>query len=310
MITREVSMFLRGIGTLLVILAHYSQWYITVESGNVIWYLMTKLGRYGVAVFFLVSGYGLVFSAKKGLEARWIIRRVMHVYFPYFCIEGILHLVEGKRWTLYSFVKYIVGLDAWFVFVIVMFYILFWFVWKFSVHKTLWMSIGVAAVSFSLAVGMRDSVWYASNTAFLVGVVAGQYDREISAWLSNKKGRISLVLLMAFLCSGGIYSFYQDRSTGIYLLGKSVASALWAMFLVSFFSGREVESRKVSILGTASLEIYLIHVFVLDRVDILLDRVNAVTVLGIGILLSFALGVLIHWMFEVINRKISLLDRS
>lgn len=83
MITRGVSMFLRGIGTLLVILAHYSQWYVMVEGSNIIWYLLTKLGRYGVAVFFLVSGYGLVFSAKKGVTTEWIIRRVMHVYFPY-----------------------------------------------------------------------------------------------------------------------------------------------------------------------------------------------------------------------------------
>jgi peptidoglycan/LPS O-acetylase OafA/YrhL len=306
MITKGVSMFLRGIGSLLVILAHYFQWYITVENSNVIWYLLTKLGRYGVAIFFLVSGYGLVFSAKKDLEARWIIRRIMHVYFPYFCIEGILHLLEGKQWTLYAFMRYILGLDAWFVFVIVLFYIIFWFVWKFSVHKILWMSIGVAVVSFGLAIGMKDSVWYASNAAFLVGVAAGQYDREISAWLSAKKGRISLILLLVFLCSGGIYSIFQDGSVGIYLLGKSAASALWAMFLISFFLGKDVESGMVTRLGAASLEIYLIHIFVLNRVEILMGNVNAMIVLGFGMLLSIVLGILIHWVFEKIVRRISI----
>lgn len=304
MITRSGSMLLRGIGTLLVILAHYSQWYVTVENSNIIWYLMTKSGRYGVAVFFLVSGYGLVFSAKKGLTTGWIIRRVMHVYFPYLCIEGILHLLEGKQWTLRGFMRYIFGLDAWFVFVIVLFYILFWFAWKFCTHKILWMAIGVTAVSFGLAVMMKDSVWYASNAAFLVGVAAGQYDKEINVWLSGKKRAINLILVFTFLCTGGAYSFFQDRSAVIYLLGKSSASVLWAMLLVSFFANEEKNIRPVSKLGAASLEVYLIHVFILNRVEILIASLGAVAVLGIGILLSIVLGLLAHWVFEKLSWKV------
>lgn len=66
MISKNASMFLRGIGTFLVILAHYSQWYLTMADGNNIWQLLSKTGRYGVAIFFVVSGYGLVFSVRGG----------------------------------------------------------------------------------------------------------------------------------------------------------------------------------------------------------------------------------------------------
>lgn len=304
MITRGVSMFLRGIGTLLVILAHYSQWYVMVEGSNIIWYLLTKLGRYGVAVFFLVSGYGLVFSAKKGVTTEWIIRRVMHVYFPYLVIEGILHLLGGKQWTLRGFTGYIFCLDAWFVFVIVLFYIAFWFVWRFCTHKMLWMAIGILAISFGLALVMKDSVWYASNAAFLVGVAAGQYDEELNIWLSGKKRVINLILVFAFLCTGIFYSFFQNSSVVIYLLGKISASALWAMFLVGFFANEKKYIRLISKLGAASLEIYLIHVFILNRVEILIVSLDAIVVLAIGIFLSIALGLVLHWVFDKISQEV------
>ena len=62
----------------------------------------------------------------------------------------------------------------------------------------------------------------------------------------------------------------------------------------------------VTRLWAASLEIYLIHSFVLNRVEILMGNVNAMIVLGFGMLLSIVLGILIHWVFEKIVRRISI----
>lgn len=305
MISKNVSMFLRGIGTFLVILAHYSQWYLTMENGNIIWQLLSKTGRYGVAIFFAVSGYGLVFSTKKGLNIHWICRRIMNVYFPYLVIVGIIHLLERKQWTFRGVARYLLGMDAWFVFVIIIFYIIFYLAWKFSKHRMLWITVGVSAVSVVLALTIKDSVWYASNISFLVGVAAGQYDQRIGEWLQGKRKMCSIVLLIAFLCSGGVYTYFTDRSEAIYLVGKIAASALWALFLIAVFANRDISNRAIESIGAASLEVYLIHVFVLQVLGTMSDEIGAIVVLLIATVLTLALGQLIHRLFNMINRATS-----
>lgn len=301
MINKNVSMFLRGIGTFLVILAHYSQWYLTMADGNAIWLLLSKTGRYGVAIFFMVSGYGLVFSAGKGLDTHWICRRIYNVYFPYIVIVGIIHLLERKQWTFKGVVRYVLGMDAWFVFVIIIFYIIFYAAWKFCEHRMLWITAGVLFASAALAVTIKDSVWYASNISFLVGVAAGQYDQEIGEWLKDKRKMCSIVLLIAFFCSGGVYTFFTGRSEVIYLIGKIAASALWAMLLIAMFANKDISNRAIEKIGAASLEVYLIHVFVLQVLGTMSDEIGAIVVLLIATVLTLVLGQLIHRLFIMIN---------
>ena len=302
MISKNVSMFLRGIGTFFVILAHYSQWYLTMADGNNIWQLLSKTGRYGVAVFFVVSGYGLVFSVRGGgLDTHWIYRRIINVYFPYIVIVGIIHLLEKKQWTTSGVVRYLLGMDAWFVFVIIIFYIIFYLAWKFSKHSMIWIAVGVTITSVVLALTIKDSVWYASNISFLVGVAAGQYDKKIGEWLHEKRKMCSIVLLIAFLCSGGVYTFFTNRSEVIYLVGKIAASALWAMLLIAVFANRDISNSIIERIGTASLEIYLIHIFVLQVVGILNDEIGVIAVLFIATVLTLVLGQLIHRLFIMIN---------
>lgn len=305
MITKNVSMFMRGIGTLLVIFAHYAQWYIMIVDSNIVWLLLSKAGRYGVAIFFLVSGYGLVLSAKKGLDASWMRRRIFNVYIPYLCIEGLIHLMEKKQWSLDGAIRYIFAMDAWFIFVIVIFYLLFWVIWKLCEHRIFWMAVGVIVISVALAVAMKDSVWYASNIAFLVGTAAGENSEELDIWLRSGKNRkmfCTVILFAAFLCSGGVYTFYTDRSQVIYIAGKIIASALWSLFLICLFSNQEKTGRLTVRIGAASMEVYLIHIFVLQGLEILYERIGAVAVVALGILVSLILGQLFHGVFVCLRR--------
>ncbi len=305
MITRNVSMFMRGIGTLLVIFAHYAQWYLTMEDGNIVWQLLSKVGRYGVAIFFLVSGYGLVLSAKKGLNVGWVRRRIFNVYIPYLCIEGLIHLLEKKQWSLNGVIRYIFAMDAWFIFVIVIFYLVFWAVWKLCERRIFWMAVGVTVISVALAVTMKDSVWYASNIAFLVGIMAGEYDEEIAVWFragKNRKMFCTIVLFVAFLCSGGVYTFYTEKSQMIYIVGKIIASALWSLFLLFLFSNQKKTDRLTVRIGAASMEAYLIHIFVLQRMEFLYEREGAAAVMVSGILASLILGQLFHGLFFCLRR--------
>lgn len=198
-------------------------------------------------------------------------------------------------------VRYLLGMDAWFVFVIIIFYIIFYLAWKFSKHSMIWITVGVTITSVVLALTIKDSVWYASNISFLVGVAAGQYDKKIGECLREKARIYSIILVIAFLCSGGVYTFFTGRSEVIYLVGKIAASALWAMLLIAVFANRDISNRIIEKIGTASLEIYLIHIFVLQVVGTLNDEIGVIAVLFFATVLTLVLGQLIHRLFIMIN---------
>ncbi len=302
MIDKNTGMFLRGAGAFLVILAHYSQWYLTLENNRIAW-LLSKTGRYGVAVFFLVSGYGLVFSAKRGLDYRWLCRRLNNVYLPYLCIWGIICLFEKREWSALNLVKYLSGMDMWFVFVILLFYILFYIVWKFSRKKILWMAVGVSVISIILAVTVKSSVWYSSNYAFLIGIVAGRYDESIGVWLQQRKAICCGILLFGFLCSGVIYTYFTNKSEFIYILGKITASILYTLFILGVFAYREKTNWIFMKTGAISLELYLVHNFVLLRLSLVKEKIGAAGVLLFSLLLSVVFSLILHEIFGLLQRR-------
>lgn len=297
MISKNMSMFLRGIGVFLVILAHYSQWYLTITDSKIVW-VLSKTGRYGVAIFFIVSGYGLVFSAEKGLDFRWICRRIYNVYLPYLCIQGMICLLEKEQWTLASVGRYIFAMDAWFIFVIIILYILFYVVWKLDKCRIIWMAVGVSVFSIVLALSGKSSVWYSSNFAFLIGVAVGQYDESVGTWIRERKKICCSTLLVGFLCSGVIYTYFTNKSEYIYATGKIFASVLWSLLILCFFAYGEKTNRVIMKVGTASLEAYLIHIFVLQRLSEATERIGVEAILLGALLLSLIFAQVLHKFFE------------
>ena len=56
-------MSLRGSGVILVMVTHFVNWYADLLDCEPLRYALMRSGIYGVALFFLASGYGLVKSA-------------------------------------------------------------------------------------------------------------------------------------------------------------------------------------------------------------------------------------------------------
>lgn len=55
-ISKYNSKMIKGIAALLVIIAHYSRRYLSLGNGGIIWMLLMKAGRYGVAIFLPFRG--------------------------------------------------------------------------------------------------------------------------------------------------------------------------------------------------------------------------------------------------------------
>ena len=86
---------LRGIAIFLVLISHYAVWIGEIFHSDLLEYGLGRFGVYGVDLFFVVSGYGLVKSVgKKRINGTFLWKRFKTVYLPYLLIVGLIYLVE------------------------------------------------------------------------------------------------------------------------------------------------------------------------------------------------------------------------
>ena len=64
-LTKEQSLMLRGIAIFLVLISHYAVWIGEIFHSDLLEYGLGRFGVYGVDLFFVVSGYGLVKLLEK-----------------------------------------------------------------------------------------------------------------------------------------------------------------------------------------------------------------------------------------------------
>ena len=97
---REATAWFKGLAIIMVILSHFAEWWswFYAEEGTkeLIRYGISRFGPYGVAMFFLFSGYGLAKSAgKKRIGIRFILKRIVNVYIPYLIMVVLITLLSG-----------------------------------------------------------------------------------------------------------------------------------------------------------------------------------------------------------------------
>ncbi len=165
------------------------------------------------------------------------------------------------------------------------------------------MAVGVSVISIILAVTVKSSVWYSSNYAFLIGIVAGRYDESIGVWLQQRKAICCGILLFGFLCSGVIYTYFTNKSEFIYILGKITASILYTLFILGVFAYREKTNWIFMKTGAISLELYLVHNFVLLRLSLVKEKIGAAGVLLFSLLLSVVFSLILHEIFGLLQRR-------
>ena len=80
-------------------------------------------GVYGVDIFFLLSGYGLVKSYQKsGIDKRFVLKRFLNSYVPYILIAGFFAITDKAIDTPRAVVNLLIGFDHWFMCVLFAFF--------------------------------------------------------------------------------------------------------------------------------------------------------------------------------------------
>ncbi len=327
---REDSYLLRGIAILMVMASHYAVSCAEWINNPQITLFGSKLGKYGVDIFFLISGYGMVKStAGRRLDFRFIWKRMQNTYLPYLIIAGIIELTAGGEMTGARILRYLLGVDYWFISLILMLYLAFFLTavlvrrlggeepsGKEGEEGGKWLEAGLlagvtAALSWYLYGKGMQEFWYVSNLAFVAGVCCGLWEERLLA--CEKRWRPAGCVLFGLLFCAAAYLGMAGGITGRYripaLLGANLVWTLWVVCVSGYLplhrNGAHAEGRSsngaypnlfyilLMFLGKLSLYLYLLHMFlyyqVLDRFPQMSPAPRFVLTLAVTVGLSWLL---------------------
>lgn len=265
----------RGIAAAMVILSHYAQWwtwFTPVEGNSAIFQLaLTKLGIYGVDIFFLLSGYAMVISlGQNQMNKNFIWKRVKNTYIPYFIVVGVIELVSEGFVSLQDFLNFASGYDFWYMFVLFLFYI--GFIVDYAIfRKNKGLRVAVFCIFtyiFSRILydkGMND-FWYVSNIAFALGVIVGEYENGLKRVINKLWIPLTAILAAGMIpviqwgLDGGV-NFGQNPED--YQLSFQIgATVIWTLLVLILASKLPIKEKIFAFLGKYSLYLYLTHTFI------------------------------------------------
>lgn len=178
-ISKNTSLFLRGIATLMVILSHFFEWSESDIGSIRVAKFVQALGDPGVGIFFFLSGYAMYKSyGQKKTDGQYIIKRLRAVYIPYIVISLIKDIYRksigdydaGKLWELLK------GGNLWFITVIMIIYIAYYFVGKLPEYRVAIMTVFILDLSLFYKIRGYQIFWYDAIWAFALGLIIAEFE--------------------------------------------------------------------------------------------------------------------------------------
>ena len=271
--SRQASTWFKGLGIIMIVLSHFAEWWswFFTEEGTreIIRDGISRCGPYGVAIFFLFSGYGLVKSAgDKRIDWRFVLKRIVSVYIPYLVIVTSITLLSGgfDFENVGDFGKFLYGDDFWYMTVLFSFYLAFmaiWFVITNRHVRAVLMAVFTYWYSNHLYVTGEQDFWYISNIAFAIGVLLALYE-PYAIIVMDKVG-----ILLAIVFGAGSYwvvykTLYTEQVWAMpveEIRSSIIAVTIFTLFVVSFSAIWKWYDPVLPVFGSYSLYFYLTHTF-------------------------------------------------
>lgn len=224
--------------------------------------ILTPLGGIGVAIFLLLSGYGLSESYKaKGLDG-WIKKKMIRVWIPFLCTYVIIFaLREDCGWI--KFVRQVLTIDRseyWYVDYILRCYMVFYIAYRWLYKYRWWLLGGFALYSFLLT---HSGLMEEQSLSFCFGILLSER-KEL--FLSGKKfmmfGIASFVigLICLFIKQLPEIRVYEGCLLFSFVqLGIKLPLAIGVIFMLWKLPRKWVISPLLLLSGTLSYELYLVH---------------------------------------------------
>ncbi len=257
MIDNKTSKLFRGLAILMVIGSHYAGWMYAEPFSETWKEWVSGLGVYGVDIFFMLSGYGLVKAYEKnGIDRRFIVRRFLNSYVPYILIAGFFALILDRSIdSPVALGKLLIGFDYWFMCILFAFYIMFMVFYKIGYFKEI--LLGASVIGFSWWIYSRgfQDFWVLSNGAFLIGVYAATLEKKFGDKVKELmiKCNLSLIGFAGMVACTFWFVFTGEMTAHMF---TSMIFTLMTLGLCIQFRG---EGIILPPLGRFSLYVYLLH---------------------------------------------------
>ncbi len=300
---KNLSQLLKGWACILIALHHYSQVMIGHGlSSNPFYFLFSSQGGYsGVALFLLLSGYGLAESeAKTHLSVKnFAIKRVWRLYKPLVLVNLITYLaiLAYGLATEPGFAPEnplaVLGLRyrdnvLWFIKILLICYLVFTLSSQIRTKgcRNIVLTTTLLALSVAAVAGGALLRHWMSVPFFAVGVLVSEYKRETAVWIKSPWMWAATILLMAASC---IYT----RMTGDAMSIHIGCNILQTVLLLLLLSCLEIRVAHDSFLGKISYPVYLVHNKILQAMLFFGYR--------IPVLLFLAASLFCGWLLYLLN---------
>lgn len=255
----------KGLFAMTIVFHHLA---IATDSGRII-PLFTHVGYLAVALFFFISGYGMMkktMSDEHYLDG-FVLKRVNKIVIPYavvICIYWLASLptdnaYSAKDVALSLINGYPIAENSWYIIVCLFMYAVFWLAAKVSKRKPA--IIVLCEVIFCILwIPLAKQLnygqwWYISNFALPIGMLWAMYEGRILALLScAKKYAVTVILAFLLVVISFALTYFGDSS--IYY---TVSSTAFVTFFAIVCMKLRLGNPALSFLGKISMEIYLIH---------------------------------------------------
>ncbi len=315
---KKNSGWFKGFAIIMVILSHFAEWWswFYAEEGTreLIRDGFSRLGPYGVAIFFLFSGYGLAKSAGNiRIGGKFIAKRIVSVYIPYLIMVVLIDLLSGGLKDLEDVLDLFYGQDFWYMTVLFSFYLAFmgiWFVITNRHVRAFFMVVFTYGYSNYLYRAGEHDFWYISNIAFAIGVLCALYEPFV------KKGMDKLGILLTVISGMGsiavVYSalfiehVWEEPLEEIW--SRIIAVTIFTIFIACFAAVWKWYDSVLILIGKYSLYFYLSHTFLFMWAINYFKyemAINFLLAAGIIIVVSMAVGIIIEMLLKSIVTRIS-----
>lgn len=316
---------LMGLAMLMVVFHHLA----IPNMGQFVGFLKSN-GGFGVDIFLLLSGMGLYYSTRNGINLKtFYYKRFVRIFPLYFVIVGVCTIIYGQSFSDFILKATTIGywtegkMYDWFIPNIVALYVLFP-VFHFAIfnrkHSNM---IGIAIVA-AMYIGI-SSLPYGSNfqawlrwPVFFLGAIVGKW-----LFVDNIKqiGGVKqiLVLLLSLVACVWANIYYHEEGLSptaipiIKLNGWLFRPYFFLVIPFSLFSARLISYRSIEkvrqflrMIGAMSLEVYLLHgqFIILARNVTNEYSLNKPLVGGALVILSFVVAYYVHKGNEYVSQKL------
>ena len=316
----ESSMSLRGIMAVGIILHHMSE---RISSG----YLFPQMQHAGylfVSSFFFLSGFGLLRQYEKRGDSylkgffRTRILYLLIVYVLDVLLYSFYDFVIGKPHTILEILQSIysggIAMNAWYMIVLIVFYLVFWAVFGLmkkcgTVTKIVMVFVFQILFIFLCILWRKNNIWYMSNLGFSLGMVWAFNQKKIDKFACDHYLKLFLSALIAFVFFSAMplllarVPFLSVYAKPIKIVCRIISAPLSTALLIILLQKFSVKSALWSYLGGISLEIYLLHgmVYSFFRSGIVYIENDALWIL-LTILVSVAISIPVSLLNKMIHR--------